>query len=91
MYFDKLKVAEQFNMFFTTVASSNGLMYEFQSGFRQSFSTNTCLIHLTDYIKFQSDKGNCDDVDNGLDNTCEVIRQETVLFSTPETDYIIYD
>ena len=34
---------------------------------------------------------NCDDVDNGLDNTCEVIRQETVLFSTPETDYIIYD
>ena len=33
----------------------------------------------------------CDDVDNGLDNTCEVIRQETVLFSTPETDYIIYD
>ena len=35
--------------------------------------------------------GPCDDVDNGLDNTCEVIRQETVLFSTPETDYIIYD
>ena len=33
----------------------------------------------------------CDDVDNRLDNTCEVIRQETVLFSTPETDYIIYD
>ena len=33
----------------------------------------------------------CDDVDNGLDNTCEVIRQETVIFSTPETDYIIYD
>ena len=31
----------------------------------------------------------CDDVDNGLDNTCEVIRQETVLFSTPETDYIM--
>ena len=26
----------------------------------------------------------CDDVDNGLDNTCEVIRQETVVFSTPE-------
>ena len=33
----------------------------------------------------------CDDVDNGLYNTGEVIRQETVLFSTPETDYIIYD
>ena len=26
----------------------------------------------------------CDDVDNGWDNTC-------VIFSTPETDYIIYD
>ena len=26
-----------------------------------------------------------------MDNTCEVIRQETVLFSTPETYYIIYD
>ena len=36
-------------------------------------------------------RNRCDDVDNGLDNTCEVIRQETVLFSTPETDYIIYD
>ena len=30
-------------------------------------------------------------MDNGLDNTCEVIIQETVLFSTPGTDYIIYD
>ena len=35
-----------------TYLKSNGLMYEFQS-----FSTNTSLIHLTDYIKFQSDKG----------------------------------
>ena len=33
----------------------------------------------------------CDDVDNMLDNTCEVLRQQTALFSTPETDYIIYD
>ena len=41
-----------------TYLKTNGLMYEFQSGFRQSYSTNTCLIHLTDYIKFQSDKGN---------------------------------
>ena len=33
-------------------------MYEFQSEFRQSYSTNSSLIHLTDYIKLQSDKGN---------------------------------
>ena len=41
-----------------TYLKTNGLLYEFQSGFRQSYSTNTCLIHLTDYIKLQSDKGN---------------------------------
>ena len=49
---------------------------------------NNSRRHL-EYLKLL--KCDCDDVDNGLDNTCEVIRQETVLFSTPETDYIIYD
>jgi len=34
------------------------LLYEFQSGFRKSFSTDTCLIHLSDYIRFNLDKGN---------------------------------
>ena len=33
------------------------LFYKFQSGFRSRFSTDTCLIHLTDFIKFQMDKG----------------------------------
>ena len=33
------------------------LLYKFQSGFRSRFSTDTCLIHLTDVIKFQMDKG----------------------------------
>ena len=32
------------------------LLYKFQSGFRGRFSTDTCLIHLTDFIKFQMDK-----------------------------------
>ena len=31
-------------------------MYKFQSGFRGRFSTATCLIHLTDFIKFEMDK-----------------------------------
>ena len=35
----------------------NRLLYEFQSGFRSSYSTDTCLIHLTDYIKLENDKG----------------------------------
>ena len=38
--------------------SENRLLYEFQSGFRSSYSTVTCLIHLTDYIKLENDKGN---------------------------------
>ena len=35
----------------------NSLLYDFQSGFRHGFSTDTCLIYLTDYIRFQMDKG----------------------------------
>ena len=38
--------------------SKNRLLYEFQSGFRSSYSTDTCLIHLTDYIKLENGKGN---------------------------------
>ena len=34
------------------------LLYEYQSGFRNSYSTDTCLMHLTDYIKLEMDKGN---------------------------------
>ena len=34
------------------------LLYEYQSGFRSAFSTDTCLVHLTDYIKQEQDKGN---------------------------------
>jgi len=35
----------------------NDLLYSFQSGFRSSYSTETCLIHLFDHIKTQSSKG----------------------------------
>ena len=34
------------------------LMYENQSGFRGSYSTDTCLVALTDYIKGEMGKGN---------------------------------
>ena len=34
------------------------LLYKFQSGFRSGFSTDTCLIHLTDFIRHENDKGN---------------------------------
>ena len=39
------------------VLVSNNLLYEHQSGFRASYSTDTCLIHLTDYIRQQSSRG----------------------------------
>ena len=33
------------------------LLYDFQSGFRHGFSTDTCLVNLTDFIRLQMDKG----------------------------------
>ena len=33
------------------------MLYELQSGFRSSFSTDSCLIHLSDFIRKQQDKG----------------------------------
>jgi hypothetical protein len=37
---------------------SKNLFYEYQSGFRNKFSTDTCLIDLTDYIRGEMKKGN---------------------------------
>ena len=36
----------------------NNILFMFQSGFRDSYSTDTCLIHLTDFIRSQMAKGN---------------------------------
>ena len=33
------------------------LLYKIQTGFRSRYSTDTCLTHLTDFIKFQMDQG----------------------------------
>ena len=40
-----------------TYLNQNNLIYPLQSGFRQGYSTDTCLIYLTDYIKCQMDNG----------------------------------
>ena len=37
--------------------SGNNLIHSLQSGFRGSYSTDTCLIYLTDYIKSQMAAG----------------------------------
>ena len=34
------------------------LLYDYQSGFRNSYSTDSCLTQLTDQIRFDMDKGN---------------------------------
>ena len=36
---------------------NNHLLYEFQSGFRSKFSTDTCLSYLTDFIKHETSEG----------------------------------
>lgn len=36
----------------------NNLLFQYQSGFRNLYSTETCLIHLTDYIREQTALGN---------------------------------
>ena len=37
--------------------SNHELLFEFQSGFRKSHSTDTCLLYLTDYIRREVDMG----------------------------------
>ena len=41
-----------------TYLSRRGLLYNFQSGFRKGYSTDTCLMNLNDYIKTQTSNGN---------------------------------
>ena len=36
---------------------NKNLLFDFQSGFRNRYSTDTCLTYLTDYIKTQTSKG----------------------------------
>ena len=38
--------------------SSRDLLYKHQSSLRSKFSTDTCLLHLTDFIRFNMDTGN---------------------------------
>jgi hypothetical protein len=33
------------------------LLYSYQSGFRRGYSTDTCLTHISDYIRFKMDEG----------------------------------
>ena len=45
-----------------TYVQTHHLLYEHQSGFRSSYSTETCLISLTDFLKQEQGKGNYRDM-----------------------------
>ena len=38
--------------------SDNNILYEYQSGFRGSYSTDTCLMYISDYIRTEISHGN---------------------------------
>ena len=67
------------------------LLYEYQSGFRSAYSTDTCLVHLTDYVKQEQDKGHYigmdlqkafDTVDHGSSRTSEICHRLVSVLST---------
>ena len=41
----------------TQYLEKHKVLYEFQSGFRSKYSTDTCLIHLTDFIRRELSQG----------------------------------
>ena len=47
-------VYDQLNDYLT----SKDLLFKYQLGFRSEFSSETCLIHLTDFIRFHMDNEN---------------------------------
>ena len=51
-------VFDQTERYLNEKKKKKNLLHDLQSGFRRSFSTDTRLIHLSDYIRDQMDKSN---------------------------------
>ena len=58
----------------------NSVIYDFQFGFRQKYSTSHALNHLNDKIRQQQDSGNV---------TCEIFVDLQVAFDTVDHDILI--
>ena len=59
----------------------NDLFYDLQSGFRKSYSTDTCLINLTDHIKDEIDNGNlCGMAMLDLQKAFDTVNYDILLF-----------
>lgn len=60
---------------------SQNILYEFQSGFRKSHSTDSCLLFLTDLIKREVDKGNlCGMVMLDLQKAFDTVDHSVLLY-----------
>ena len=57
MFFSKILEKTAVYIQLESYLVENNIIYEYQSGFRSSFSTDTCLIHLLDHIKMENAKG----------------------------------
>lgn len=56
---------------------NNKLLYKVQLGFRSGFSTDTCLIHLTDFIRMDMGKGHVVGMD--LQKAFEIVDHAILL------------
>ena len=69
-------VYEQVQMYL----AKNKLMYEFQSGFRKSHSTDTCLLYLNDHIKREVDLGKyCGMIMLDLQKAFDTVNHSTLI------------
>ena len=70
-------IFDQINEYMVT----NNLLYDFQSGFRTSHSTDTCLLYLTDLIKTEVDNGKyCGMVLLDLQKAFDTVNHNILLF-----------